>query len=247
MLSIKKLKYKNIFNDINMSFNSNKTYLICGPNNSGKSVILKMIVKEVDSNNIIYNNKNINEYNITKLNHDIRLINLNNISFLYDTISKESKYIENKNIFNKIIEELNLNKLLDKNISLLTIKEKYILYLLLSLSDTYKILLIDDIDIFNKQEKENILNIINKYKNNTCIIISSIDLNIGLYVDNIYIINNGICNNIYDKKILEKDNELNKIGLYLPYMVDLSVKLKDYNILDNVYYNNMELIDNIWK
>ena len=247
MLSIKKLKYKNIFNDINMSFNSNKTYLICGPNNSGKSVILKMIVKEVDSNNIIYNNKNINEYNITKLNHDIRLINLNNISFLYDTISKESKYIENKNIFNKIIEELNLNKLLDKNISLLTIKEKYILYLLLSLSDTYKILLIDDIDIFNKQEKENILNIINKYKNNTCIITSSIDLNIGLYVDNIYIINNGICNNIYDKKILEKDNELNKIGLYLPYMVDLSVKLKDYNILDNVYYNNMELIDNIWK
>ena len=35
-------------------------------------------------------------------------------------------------------------------------------------------------------------------------------------------------------EVMKEENILNKIGLSLPYMADLSVKLIDYDLLDNI-------------
>ena len=80
------------------------------------------------------------------------------------------------------------------------------------------------------------------------IVMTTSNLNIALESDYLLIIS--------EKKILlegeplsiiEKDNVLNKIGLELPFMVDLSVKLMDYNLVEKTELDIDRLVDNIWK
>lgn len=69
MLEIKNLSYKidedknqkDILNNINVTFEENKTYVITGPNGSGKSTLVKLIVGilNVTEGQIYFNHKNI--------------------------------------------------------------------------------------------------------------------------------------------------------------------------------------------
>ena len=47
--------------------------------------------------------------------------------------------------------------------------------------------------------------------------------------------------------VLSKDNIINKAGLDIPFMIDLSVKLKDYNLLNKIELDKERLIDTLWK
>lgn len=47
--------------------------------------------------------------------------------------------------------------------------------------------------------------------------------------------------------VLEKDNVINKIGLELPFMIDLSVKLRDYELITNIETDMDRLVNILWK
>ena len=49
------------------------------------------------------------------------------------------------------------------------------------------------------------------------------------------------------QNIIIKDNVLNKIGLKLPFMVDLSVKLQDYNLIDSLELDTDRMVDKLWN
>ena len=76
MLEIKNLSYfsnennpdKEILNDINLTFQDNKTYVITGPNGSGKSTLAKLIMGILQPTNgsIIFNEKDITTYSINE-------------------------------------------------------------------------------------------------------------------------------------------------------------------------------------
>ena len=69
-----------------------------------------------------------------------------------------------------------------------------------------------------------------------------------LYSDYLYIISDG---NVYLEgeplEVLQKDNVLNKLGLNIPFMIDLSVKLRDYNLIDNIELDRDRMVDILWK
>ena len=48
-------------------------------------------------------------------------------------------------------------------------------------------------------------------------------------------------------EVLEKDNSINKIGLRIPFMIDLSVKLKDYDVIEKIYLEQDRMIEQLWK
>ena len=52
-----------------------------------------------------------------------------------------------------------------------------------------------------------------------------------------------------DKKVLEGNTEavLKKLGYGLPFVVDLSIQLTYYDILDKVYYNMDKLTEDLWN
>ena len=49
------------------------------------------------------------------------------------------------------------------------------------------------------------------------------------------------------KEIIMRDNELTKIGIEIPLMIDLSRKLQFYNLIDGLYYDPDKVVDKLWK
>ncbi len=45
----------------------------------------------------------------------------------------------------------------------------------------------------------------------------------------------------------ENEKILNDNGFNLPFIVDLSLKLKLYNSVDKIYFNQRKLVDDLWK
>ena len=46
--------------------------------------------------------------------------------------------------------------------------------------------------------------------------------------------------------ILIHDNELTKLGIDIPIMMDMSLKLQFYDLLDKVILNAEEMVDELW-
>lgn len=49
------------------------------------------------------------------------------------------------------------------------------------------------------------------------------------------------------KDVLKEDKLLRRLGFKLPFIVDLSLLLKDYNLIDKVYFKDEELIGELWN
>ena len=69
-----------------------------------------------------------------------------------------------------------------------------------------------------------------------------------LKTDYIYVINNSeIIIEGNPKEVLEKDNIINKAGLELPFMMDLSVKLRDYDLIKDIELDMDRMVNLLWK
>jgi len=245
IIKIKNLNYK-IFNNFNISFEKNKFTTISGSNKCGKTLILKTLSKKILTEEIVtIKEKEINEYTTSELNNIIGLISIDYIIFKEKTVFNEIKSINNKT--NEIIKKYNLTNIKNKLIKDLSTKEKIYLYLIINILKEKEILLIDNIDnYYSKDEMEKILKVLEEYKHT--IIMTITNLNFALKSDYLYIINNGqILLQGSPNNVLEKDNIINKIGLDLPFMYDLSIKLKDYNLIDNIELDMEKLVNLLWK
>lgn len=248
IIEIDNLQYGHIFNNINIQI-KNKNIMISGPNNCGKTTLIKILDKEISAKGTIkINGKDINDYKIEDYSKIVQSVIPGEIIFFENTLEEEITITEDTKY---LIEELKIKRLLSKNTSTFTIKETILSQLLLALTNKPQILLLDSIsNYFTKKEYENIMNILHKYQeeNNLTIIQTSINLEDSLTTDYLYIINNGeIALEGKPLEVLMNDNIINKIGLNLPFMVDLSVKLKDYDLLDKIILDKDRMVEELWK
>ena len=49
------------------------------------------------------------------------------------------------------------------------------------------------------------------------------------------------------EQVLQEDKILKKLGLNLPFVVELSNGLKYYGLVNKTYFNNKELVNDLWK
>ena len=161
-----------------------------------------------------------------------------------------NKYLKKKNEkkYNTLLKKLELDKLLKKDYRVLDIKDIIKIQLFIGILN-YNIIFIDDIyKYFSKEEAKKIEEIIIKNRTNKTIIMTISDLEYSLSSDKLYILNEGIFMLEGDPlSILEKDNILNKIGLKIPFMIDLSVKLRDYDLVKDIELDMDGMVDTLWK
>ena len=87
---------------------------------------------------------------------------------------------------------------------------------------------------------------INKY--DMTVIINSLRLEDVIETDRIVIISNSrIILEGNPIEVLQRDNILNKAGIKVPFMIDLSVKLKDYNLIDEVELDMNRMANKLWN
>lgn len=251
-----------ILEDINISFEEKSINAILSPNNSGKSTLIKVLSGILKSSGkividgVILNKKNLKKYttSISTILDDFEN------EFLCDKVIDEIEYplinlnYKNKNI-NKIVDKIsditNIKSLLDKDVSSLSYYEKIKVLIAASIMHTPKVLLLDDIFRFlNKKEKKLIFNILNNIKEeyNTTIVFTTSSLEDVIGLSNIYVLNDGkiVMHDGYNN-ILQKDNELAKMGIEIPLMIDLSRKLQFYNLIKYTYNDRDKVVDLLWK
>lgn len=266
ILEIKNLNYgygkTTIFKDFNLSVEEGSYIGIAGNNNSGKTTLIKLIsgilpskdavtigYSYVDNNRIHDNSKRLGIVFGSSFN-----------LFLFDDVYKEMAFpLENLNISVDEIEkriidlakDFGISKLLDKKTIDLTNSERQEVQLVISLLHSPDILLLDNpFSMMNRETKNKILKALKKYheENKLTIILATTNLEDVLDTDYIYVLNDGDI--IIEGKtfeVLEEDTILNKLGFSLPFMVDLSLKLKFYELLDDIEVDMNRMVDVLWK
>lgn len=148
-----------------------------------------------------------------------------------DTLLNEfqCKYLENKAIKDLAMDEVALVKII---IELSKNKDCLVLY--------------DVLTYLDKEIKDRVINYIKK-QNITFINITS---NEEEYLINEYMIvlNNRIV--ALEGEILlvlEQEKILKRLGFSLPFMIDISLQLKAYGLIDKVFTNYKELVGELWK
>lgn len=255
-IELNKINYKDILNNFSISFSKNKFYTLTGANSCGKSTLLRIISNEIELiDDINLNDKLVSDYDKMDYKRIVTLLDERNIYFREETISNEIKLhlLKNNNYSKEYLKSTLLRYDLyenrNKKINNLTLQEKiYLMFIKIILSN-YEVILIDNIDNYCDIETMNkIINIINDNKNNRLFIMTIKAINYSLESDQIIVINKkGIVLEGNPKDVLNKDNILNKNGIELPFMYDLSIKLRDYNLIDEIILDQDRMIDKLWK
>lgn len=249
------------FKDFNLEIESNEYISIIAPNQSGKSMLTKIICAIIPTfDYCILDDISLNKENV--LNYITRIgIVTNDIKnpFIFKKVKDELKYpLENLGFsdykINKIIDKtcdyFEINDLINKKIDNLTDSEKSKLLIILALIHEPKLLVLDD--AFNNMDEDTKIFMLKKLKelnsNNLSII------NITSKLDTIYdsskvyvmehfkIIDQGSIDEIF-----KNDSKLTKIGLEIPYIIDLSLKLISYKVIDKIYFSIEELENALWN
>lgn len=206
---------------------------ISGSNNSGKTTLIRILDKKLIERKI----ETIIPFEILPLERT-----------LDEELYQLDSSLEEKE---KIIKKLKLNKILKKEWKDYSKNEIVLSQLAIALLKKPKILLIDDLTAhINKETRQEIINLLIEYhkKNECSIILTTRFLEDTMKSDYLYILNEGeVVISGKPMEILEKDNILNKYGLSLPFMMDLSVKLRDYSLIEDIELDMKGLVNTLWK
>lgn len=195
-----------LFDKFYLTIKNNEKVAIIGPSGNGKSTLIKLIMGYYKiSNNMIYiNNIDINNYEINDLRKQIGYVNQNtklfntsileNIQYGNDT-SKEDilEFCKKLNILN-IFE--NLKNGLDTNAGIegnnLSGGQKQIIHILRCIFKKNKIVILDEpTSAIDKENKQNIIKLINELSKNCTLIIITHDDSLLSCVNRIVTLNNG--------------------------------------------------------
>lgn len=262
IMETKNLTYKNILSDINLTVPKGKFIAISGTNSSGKTTLLKLLSTTINTkDSILFKQKKIEEINKKTLFQEIGLIFPEEKQIFANTTVEEEIFniLENTNMeqqkkiekYQEIIKLTNIENILTKNPNELTAINYVKLLLATSLISTPTILLLDNIcsEVTKKERKEllKIIKELNEEKKMTIIMVTN-NLEEVLETDYLYILNKGkIEIEGLPLEVLREDNKINKLGLELPLMVDLSVKLNDYDLLENIIIDMDRMVETLWK
>ncbi len=253
---------KDVFRGLSMTIEEGSFTTIVGNNQSGKTTLIKLICGLLDGKKSIVagyayvNNQRIHDnsrfFGVVFSDTDGK--------FLFDNVYKEMAFpLENLNIpvekiETKIIEtakEFGITTMLDKKVEDLTTSEKQELLVAISLLHDPKVLLLDNaFSMMNKKTKEKVLRIIKNriQKDHLTVILTTMNLEEILDSDYTYVLSNGsIVMEGNPLKIVKEERLLNQVGLELPFMIDLSLKLEFYELLTGVITDMDRMVNILWK
>ncbi len=231
-VEVKNLCVENVFDNVNLDFYNGLNTFICGGSASGKTSLLKCI------------NGNMN-YKGDIIKGNVGVI-FSSFSFEKDKVSDEIRYL----LLSKTLQNLVL-KLFGNKLSVdprsLSYEDQILVAIIKELSKKINVIFIDNLLSFvSYQKKELLLSCLLKSKLD--LVLVSNDIEDALYFDYMIVMNNGSVAIEGDtKEVLKEERVLKRLGIGLPFYVDLSFQLQLYGLIDEVYLNKEELVGALWK
>ena len=250
-IEINHLDYENIFKDLNLKIKEKDFITIIGSSSSGKTTLASLISGLIQNEHVLLDG---NKGDISVVFDNVE------VNFVYDTVIENLAFpLENRNLtkeeidkkIKEISEYLKIENLLQCNITSLSGGEKEIIALACSLITDPKLLILDEsfimLDVIQKERFFKLLKKINREKKTTIIYLTS-DVESSVYGKSIAIIaNKKIIKNGTLKEILKEEKAFKMAKQKLPFMADLSLKLKYYNLIDDIILEESKMVDALWK
>ena len=254
---------KTLVNNIDLKVGKKKIIAFLSPNNGGKTTLIKTLSGVIQANDgkILFDDKELTKNNFKKYIRKIGVVfedihstyicekvddelkfPLIHLAYPYSKVSKRLK---------EVASFLDIEGILSKNIDDLTTLQKAKLCIGVAIMHKPKVLLVDDIfKSLNPKDKEIIMDIFKLLvvNHDMSVIFTTSDVMDCYGLENIYVIgNNKILLKGDYNEIIKNDNELAKVGIEIPLMIDLSRKLEFYNLIDEVYYDIDKVVNALWK
>ena len=246
----------------NLSFNVSKNCItsFITPNNCGKTTLIKILSGALQTKSTI----SVDNLLLTKKKYASYIQKIGVVfedyeeQFFCKTIYEELAFpLENLNctkrqIENRINELLELFEFFDKTkaISDLSHYEKAKLLLAVAMVHKPKLLLLDNIfHSFSDEERKSIFSLLRKLMEKeevTIFLTTNSLLDVFLSDYGIVFYNKKIVYSDAPEKIFENENELAKMGLFLPTMIDLSLKLRFYGLMDTILLDAESVVNTLW-
>lgn len=253
---------KFVYDNFNLNIKKHSWVTIAGPNGAGKTTLVKLLAGlEKNYSNIKIFSKPLNRKNLLNIRKEIGYVfEVPDDFFACETVEDELAFsLENmafqpatiKKKINEVSKLLNLESILKENPLELSGGEKQKVALGCALILEPRILILDNafmmIDI---NEKEKILKTIKEYNIKKRVTILSFvnSLDEAIYSDRLVVLNEGKI--IIDGPFPDVFNEeriMRKIGLEVPFEVELSQKLKLFGLNDNIELDIKRLVSKLWK
>ena len=244
----------NQFIDFNLGIKRGEISSLIGPTGSGKTTLLKMICHKLPNESVYLDNVLLKDYDLEVLKKKIVVVF--DLPFYSKHPYTELKhYLKKINIdqqeINKRIDEIvsffGLETLINQKIENLNIEKKYLIKILRFLIIQPDFFAIDEIfSILNENDKKKIIKFIKEKKITFLNVINN--LNDTKYGSRIIILEKFV--NIFEGdtlSVLKTDNIIKRLGFSLPPVINLSIELNHYEVLDKIYTKKEDLVNELWK
>lgn len=251
-----------LFKKFSLNIEKGTYTTIVGPNGSGKSTLIRILLGLIKTDGRITINglemchKNIkaiiSKVGVVFENPDNQFVAetvMDDIAFSLENMQIEPKVIKQK--VKEISKYLNIENILEREPHTLSGGQKQLVSLASALIIEPDILILDEaLTMIDNDERNKIYKIlcdVNKVKGITIINVTH-DMDEVLFGQNIIVLDEGnIILNGPKELVLQEEKVFNKLGLTLPFMVELSIKLKYYGLVENLIFDMDELVDILWK
>jgi energy-coupling factor transport system ATP-binding protein len=257
-------KYNNnvIFEQFSLDIKEGSWTTLIGPNGSGKSTLVKILLGLLKFEGYINIDKCIlSKDNFREIRSKIGVVFENpDNCFVAETVldeiafSLENLEFEKEDIRKRVVEVseyLNIVDILENNPHSLSGGQKQLVALASALALDPKILILDEaLTRIDNKEKDKILKIIKKIHKDKNITIVNVthDMEETIYGDDIIVIDKGkIILKGIKELVLKEEKIFRELGLELPFMASLSLKLQYYDLIDDIILDMDKLVDKLWK
>lgn len=254
-------KDRPLFDNFNLSIQQGSWVTIVGPNGSGKSTLVKILVGLLEGTGTII----VNQITLTSSTRDsireyvgVVFDNPDN-QFVSETVADEMAFkLENLGVnkfeirgkIKETADLIGITPLLNLEPHKLTNGQKQLVILAGAIINNPPILILDEalskVDAITTQKVLEVIAYLNK--KGTTIINITHNLDEATLGQKVVVLNEGeIILNGTKEEVFEHEKVFNALGIQLPFMVDLSLKLKFYGLVDKIIFDAEEMVDHLWK
>lgn len=251
-----------LFNNFSLNIEKGTYTTIVGPNGSGKSTLIRILLGLIKTDgNITINGLEMCHKNIKAIISKVGVVFENpDNQFVAETVMDDIAFsLENMQIEPKVIKQkvkeiskyLNIEDILEREPHTLSGGQKQLVSLASALVIEPDILILDEaLTMIDNDERNKIYKILCDVNNDKGITIINVthDMDEVLFGQNLIVLDEGnIILSGPKELVLQEEKIFNKLGLTLPFMVELSIKLKYYGLVKNLIFDMDELVDILWK
>lgn len=244
ILEIKNLTNSFLFQNISLTLYQGDFVAISGSSNCGKTTLLRMILGYLPYEG--------------KIKCDGAIENF--IYFVTPRFSLDTdctvkaeflRYTDKTNLVQNIAKEYHIDSILTHNFSLLSKNELIKFQLALAEIKEMKLLLLDNIFLtFAEEEKQYFLQLLKEkcHTGSLTVLMATSSLEETVFTDYLYIFQGGkIVLQGKPELVYQEDHALVKLGVSNPFYVDLSLKLKFYEVMDSIGYDEDMVVNALWN